>query len=136
MDVGDADRIEELVEIASAFLSDLGGQRGLVVHGDEENSTPVLQTFFGLSYEEIDNLLFHFNDVAERYVGVYSDRGVLMATLRDAAGDCLGWLYVDSPNGFSEEAFDKLDEFARKYISWLLEICVLRPALPRRRRDS
>lgn len=136
MDVGDADRIEELVEIASAFLSDLGGQRGLVVHGDEENSTPVLQTFFGLNYEEIDNLLFHFNDVAERYVGVYSDRGVLMATLRDAAGDCLGWLYVDSPHGFSEEAFDKLDEFARKYISWLLEICVLRPALPRRRRDS
>ncbi|MBS2040626.1 hypothetical protein JST97_36910 [bacterium] len=137
MDVTDADRVEELTELASVFLSDLGGQRALVVHGDEESAVAIVQTFFGLTYEELDTLLFEFGEIAERFVGVYSDlrrgRHVLMASLRDGAGECLGWLYTDTLNRFPEEAFDSLDRFARHYITLLLEICVLRPALPRRR---
>lgn len=137
MNASDADRVEELSEIASAFLVDLGGERGLVVHGDEDSSTPVLQASFGLGSEEIDARLLEFHQVAERFVGVYSDEGrerqVLMASLRDAAGECLGWLYADTVHGFPEEAFDSLAEFGRSYLASLLEICVLRPALPRRR---
>lgn len=137
MNASDADRVEELAEIASAFLTDLAGERGLVVHGDEDSSTPMVQTSFGLHDHEVDALLFQFNEIAERFVGVYSDEGrerqVLMAALRDAAGDCLGWLYVDTVNGFPEHAFDSLAQFARSYLASLLEICVLRPALPRRR---
>ncbi|MFN8610840.1 MAG: hypothetical protein U0931_25080 [Vulcanimicrobiota bacterium] len=138
LDVGDADRVEELVELASVFLSDLGGQRSLVVHGDEGSAAAVVQTFHGLTYEELDSLMFEFGDLAGRYIGVYSERRkgryVLMVPLRDGAGDCLGWLYVDSLHSFAEEAFDSLDQFARRYISLLLEICVLRPALPPQRR--
>lgn len=137
MNASDADRVEELAEIASAFLSDLPGERGLVVHGDEDSSTPVVQTSFGLDDDQIDALLVQFNEIAERFVGVYSDDGrqrqVLMAALRDAAGDCLGWLYVDTANGFPDHAFDSLAQFARSYLTSLLEICVLRQALPRRR---
>jgi hypothetical protein len=138
VDVSDADRVEELTELASTFLSDLGGERGLVVHGNEESATPVIQTFFGLGSDEIYVLMLHFNEIADRYVGVYSDeyrgRQVLMAPLRDASGDCLGWLYLDSDQVFPDEAFDSLAQFARSYLASLLEICVLRPALPRRRK--
>lgn len=140
MDVSDADRVEELAEIASTFLTDLGGERGLVMHGDEDSSTPVVQTFFGLSYDEIHLLMLQFNEIAERFVGVYCDeargRQILMAPLRDAVGDCLGWLYVDTRIGFPEDAFDSLTQFARSYVASLLEICVLRPALPRRRKPA
>lgn len=140
MDVTDADRVEELTELAAVFLGDLGGQRGLVVHGDEESAAAIVQTFFGLTYEEMDSLLFEFGEVAERFVGVYSERRrgryQLMVSLRDGAGDCLGWLYTDSETPFPEPAFDSLEEFARHYLSLLLEICVLRPVLPRRRREG
>lgn len=137
MDVSDADRVEELAEIASTFLSDLGGERGLVFHGNEDSATPVIQTFFGLSSDEIYVLVLQFNEVAERFVGVYSDvakgRYILMAPLRDAAGDCLGWLYLDASTPFPDEVFDHLAQFARSYLASLLEICVLRPLPPRRR---
>lgn len=136
MDVTDADRVEELAELASTFLSDLGGERGLVVHGDEDSGTPSIQSFFGLDSDEIHLLVLQYNEISERFVGVFSDqirgREVLMAPLRDASGDCLGWLYLDSTGPFPEEAFDQLAEFARGYLASLLEICVLRP-LPRRR---
>lgn len=137
MNVGDADRVEELAEIAAAFLTEIGAQRGLVFHGDEANSAPVTQAFFGLSYEEIDALHFDYADIAEQSTSVYSRgdqaRQVLLAPLRDASGDCLGMLYADTLCGFVEGAVDSLDRFALQYLDLLLDICISRPALPVRR---
>lgn len=138
MDVGDADRVEELAEIAAAFLADLGGERGLVHHGDESNSAPVTQAFFGLSYEEIDALHFEYGQLAEQVSGVYfvaDSRQILLAPLRDQSGDCLGMLYADTLQNFAEDAVESLAEFAGKYLFSLLEICILRPALPARKRQ-
>ena len=133
MNVDDADRVEELAEIAVAFLSELGGERGLIYHGDEGNATSVTQAFFGLSYDEVEAVQFEFAQVAERNLNVYWEvvrgRQVLVAPLRDPSGDCLGMLYTDTPERFSEEKVESLTLFAANYLRMLLEICIARPTL-------
>lgn len=130
MDVSDAEQVEELAEIAGAFLSDLGGERYLVIHGDEAHANPVTQVFSGLSYDAIESLLFEWSPVAEQADGIVLverfGRHVMVAPLRDSADDCLGMLYADSRKSFEIDAVESLAKFARHYLNLLLEICTLR----------
>ena len=130
MDVTDAEQVEEMAEIAGVFLTDLGAERVLVVHGDEDHAAPVTQVFSGLSYEGIESLLFEWGGVAETsetaFVTERYDRHVVLAPLRDSSGDCLGMLYGDSRSPFPADAVESLSTFANHYLNLLLEICVLR----------
>ena len=130
MDVSDAEQVEELAEIAGGFLGELGGERILVVHGDEEHAAPVTQVFAGLTYEAIESLLFDWSSVAETRTSVllqeHHGRNVLLAPLRDSSGDCLGMLYADSKEAFPDDAVESLTRFTRHYLALLLEICTLR----------
>jgi hypothetical protein len=129
VDGKNADPIEELAEIAGAFLGELGGDRVLVVHGDEFHPTPVTQVFGGLTYEGIEALLFDWSAEAEENTTVFLEerygRQCLVAPLRDASGDCVGMLYADTSDSFAEDAVESLDRFARHYVNLLLEICPL-----------
>ena len=130
MDVSDAEQVEELAEIAGAFLADLGGERYLVIHGDEAHANPVTQVFSGLSYDAIESLIFEWSPVAEQADGVVLverfGRHVMVAALRDSANDCLGMLYADRRKPFDMDAVESISKFARHYLNLLLEICTLR----------
>ena len=130
LDVSDAEQIEELAEIALAYLQDLGGERVLVVHGDEDHANPVTQTFEGLTYENIESLLWEWAPVAEKSTEVQLferfGRKILLAPLRDSSGDCLGLLYLDTQGDVVGGAEESLQRFSAHYLKLLLDICVLR----------
>lgn len=139
LDPADADTAEELAEIAVSVMEmELEGQRCSVLHGDEQQNRPVIQSFAGFSVAELDLLdwLQWSWEEPLRTPGVFLQlqpeefRGssAWLVGLHDVAGRFLGLLHVDWKN--QAPPLELVDEFALFAADYGRRLSQLLPAPP------
>ena len=142
----EADNFEELAELAVGFLEqDLGGERTVVVHGDEQHASAVVQLFSGFSLkqaERLDAIEWQWQDLVARAGKVVVEppsglgkRAVMAAPLQKGSRSASGFLYVERSTAFTLEEQESLQEFADDYLDalWKLSPAIREANKPRSR---
>lgn len=126
MNPAEADTVEELAEIAVAFLElDLEAERCSILHGDERQSRPAIQCFSGFRLDELDLLdwlqwnwepqLRQPQSLIAPQPADFRGRFGLLVGLHSSQQKYLGLLHADRKRDFDDHHRASLQEFARRY---------------------